>query len=641
MNAFARLPISRKLTAISALTIALALLLSSAVFLVYDRASVQEMIARRLHSQAEIVAFNSATALVFGDPESAVRTLAGLRSDAHVMDARIFTPEGRLFAEYLRTGHRPPVAAQSQETGEGVTERFEGNDLVVAHPILFETKRVGTLVVRCDLVERDELFRTYAAIVAVVFFMALGVAVSFGRIAQRSISEPILELAHLARHIAEQSDFSVRARMQSQDEVGTLVGAFNHMLDGLQGRDDELRVTHAELERRIKEADEANRLKDEFLATLSHELRTPLNAILGWAEILRRGGLDPSGIDEALETISRNALAQGQIVADILDMQRIASGKLRLNLQALDLASVVRRAIGTVSPAAQAKQIAIHEVMDPSVGPVLGDEDRLQQVMWNLLSNAVKFTPKGGRVMVELLKINSHVELTVEDTGPGLDPEFIPFAFDRFRQADSSSTRRHGGLGLGLAIVRNLVELHGGSVAAGNRSVATGALFVVRLPRMSVRPPQHLLAGEGRHPDAERPVSLAAAPNLHGIRVLVVDDELDSREITVAVLARCGADVSSVGSADEAVPVLKRSRPHVILSDIEMPDEDGYSLMRRIRQLPVDEGGMTPAAALTAYASTEDRMRALGAGFQMHVPKPVQPAELAAVVASLARGPAR
>ena len=540
MSRFARLPISRKLTLITGLTIALALLFSSLVFLAYDRASVQEMIARRLHSQAEIVAFNSATALVFGDPESAARTLAGLQSDAHVMAARIQTPDGRTFAEYVRTG-QPPAAASNLPVAGAVTERFERDELVVTRPVLFEGKTLGTLVVRSDLGERDERFRTYAAIVAGVFFLSLGAALTFGRAAQRSISEPILELARGARRIADDNDFSVRASTRSEDEVGALVAAFNHMLDGLQRRDDELRVTHAELERRIEEANEANRLKDEFLATLSHELRTPLNAILGWAQILRRGGLEPAAVEQALETISRNALTQGQIVADILDMQRIAAGKLRLNLQALDLGPVIRRSIDTVSPAARAKEIEIQTVLDVSVGPVLGDEDRIQQVMWNLLSNAVKFTPKGGRVLVELLKINSHLELTVEDTGPGLAPEFIPFAFDRFRQADSSSTRRHGGLGLGLAIVRNLVELHGGSVAAGNRSVGTGALFVVRLPRMSVRPAQHPPALDARHPDTERQVSLASAPSLHGIRVLVVDDELDSREITAAALGRCGA----------------------------------------------------------------------------------------------------
>jgi hypothetical protein len=331
-------------------------------------------------------------------------------------------------------------------------------------------------------------------------------------------------------------------------------------------------------------------------------------------------------------------LNQGQLVADILDMQRMAGGKLRLNLRGLDLGPVIQRAIDTVTPAAEAKQIEIHAVLDPEAGPVLGDEDRLQQVMWNLLSNAVKFTPKGGRVQVGLVRVDSHVEITVEDSGPGLEPGFIPYAFDRFRQADSSSTRRHGGLGLGLAIVRNLVELHGGSVAADNRTVGTGALFVVRLPRMSVRPALHAISAEGRHPAVDQHVSMDAAPSLHGIRVLVVDDEFDSRELIAAALGRCGAEVVSAASSEEALAHLKGQRHDVLVSDIEMPGEDGYAFLEKVRRLPPDEGGLTPAVALTAYAGTEDRMHALAAGFQIHVPKPVQPAELALVVSSLARG---
>jgi signal transduction histidine kinase len=640
MNRFERLPISRRLTIISILTITLALIVSSAVFLVYDRLSVQEMIGRRMQSQADTIAFNTATAMVFDDPDSARTTLTGLRSDPHVISARINRPDGSLFAEYTREP-RTNGAADSPAAANSDLGRPGIDNLVVNRSITFEGKSLGTLFIRSDLLERDERFRTYAVIVVAVSVLAFGVALTFGRFAQRSVSEPILELAKSAHRIADQHDFSVRPVARTQDEVGTLVAAFNEMLDGLQRRDEELRTTYHELEKRIEEADGANRLKDEFLATLSHELRTPLNAILGWAHILRRGGLDADATDRALETISRNALAQGQIIADILDMQRITAGKLRLSLEPVELSHVVKRAIDTVSPAARVKEIEVKAVLDEDVGPVLGDEGRLQQVLWNLLTNAVKFTPKGGLVRVELRKVNSHAELTVEDTGPGLEEAFIPFAFDRFRQADSSSTRRHGGLGLGLAIVRNLVELHGGSVAAGNRTVGKGALFVVRLPRLSVRPAATTKAVIDRYPETEHQLSLATAPGLHGIRVLVVDDELDSREITAAALSRCGADVTSVSSAAEGLAALKRGRPHVLLSDIEMPGEDGYSLIRRIRDLTPDEGGATPAAAFTAYAGPEHRMKALAAGFQIHVPKPVQPAELAAVVSSLAKGPAK
>ncbi|MEO8359287.1 MAG: ATP-binding protein [Vicinamibacteria bacterium] len=641
MSTFARLPISRKLTVISGLTITVALMFSSVIFLAYDRVSIQRMIGRRMHTQAETVAFNSATALVFADPDSATRTLTSLQSDIHVLSARIYRVDGKLFSEYVRAGEAPQRERDPKGSGVNLSEQIEGGEFVVTRPVVFEGKNLGRLVMRSDLLERDERSRTFATIVGMASLLALGVALTFGRFAQRAISEPILHLAQAAHQIAENNDFTQRPKPLAEDEVGALVTSFNHMLDGLQRRDQDLRSAHEELEKRIKEADEANRLKDEFLATLSHELRTPLNAILGWAQILRKGGLDPETVDKALETISRNALAQGQIIADILDMQRIMAGKLRLNLQALELAPLVRRAMDTISPSARTKDIEMQALIDAGPGAVLGDDDRLQQVMWNLLSNAVKFTPKGGRVRVSLVKINSHLELSVEDSGPGLDPSFIPFAFDRFRQADSSSTRRHGGLGLGLAIVRNLVELHGGTVAAGNRETGTGAVFTVRLPCMSVRPAQRPLAVGMRYPEAESQLSLETAPSLHGIRVLVVDDELDSREITAEALARCGADVTTAGSAAEGLSHLKRVRPHVLLSDVEMPEEDGYSLVRKVRALPADEGGLTPAAALTAYAGAEDRVRALAAGFQIHVPKPVQPAELATIVASLARGTAR
>jgi signal transduction histidine kinase/CheY-like chemotaxis protein len=627
-------PIRRKLTAIIALASSIALLTSAAAFLAYDRSTVERTLARRLHGEAEIVALSSATALVFRDPDAAVKTLAVLGSDPHVLGAAIYLRDGRPFAQYLRPG-TPPAPLPAPGPSPGPDERFEGDELLVTRPILFEGSPVGTLVLRSDLMERAERFDTYALIVILVSLGALGLALMVGRLAQRTVADPILELAQAAHQLAERGDVSRRVEARGRDEVGTLVAAFNHMLDGLQHRDLELQRTHAELHQRIREADEANRLKDEFLATLSHELRTPLNAILGWAQMLR-SGLDPETTARALDTIARNALAQSRLVGDILDMQRIAAGKLRLNLQALDVAAVIRRAVETVGPAADAREIEIQEVLDHDAGPVLGDEDRLQQVMWNLLSNAVKFTPKGGRVRIELVQVNSHVEVTVEDTGPGLDPEFIPYAFDRFRQADSSTTRRHGGLGLGLAIVRNLVELHGGTVTAGNRSVGSGALFVIKLPRMSVRPQRRGAAVDARHPGMERELPLTAAPSLHGIRVLVVDDEQDARELVAAALAACGADVASASSAGEALEMLGRSRPHVLVSDIEMPEEDGYALLRKVRERSPDDGGLIPAAALTAYAGAEDRLRALLAGFQVHLPKPVQPAELAAVVASLA-----
>ncbi len=378
----------------------------------------------------------------------------------------------------------------------------------------------------------------------------------------------------------------------------------------------------------------ANRLKDEFLATVSHELRTPLTAILGWATMLRGNKFDEATAASALETIERNARAQSQLIEDLMDVSRIITGKLRLDVRPVDLASVVEAAVEAVRPAAEAKGIRLQRVLDTYAGPVPGDPVRLQQVVWNLLSNAIKFTPKGGRVQVRLERVNSHVEIVVSDTGPGISPDFLPHAFERFRQADAAITRKHGGLGLGLAIVRHLVELHGGAVSVESGGEGQGATFSVQLPLMIVH--GEVVAEERRHPRAEAPGEALCRPQLDGLRVLVVDDERDARLMLKAMLAQCGAEVAEADSAAGALAAFEEFRPDVLVSDIGMPEEDGYSLIRKIRALAPERGGRTPAAALTAYAGVEDRKRALLAGYQVHVPKPVDPTELLAVVASLA-----
>ena len=387
--------------------------------------------------------------------------------------------------------------------------------------------------------------------------------------------------------------------------------------------------------RLYEEAERANRLKDEFLATVSHELRTPLTAIIGWSAMLRTNKLDASTSASALETIERNAKAQSQLIEDLMDVSRIITGKLRLDVQAVELAPVVEAAIVSLRPAADARGIKLRAVLDPHAGPVSGDPTRLQQVAWNLLSNAIKFTPKGGRVEVRLERIDSHVELVVSDTGQGIKPEFLPYVFDRFRQADGTTTRAHGGLGLGLAIVRHLVELHGGTVRVGSRGDGHGATFTVVLPLRVIN--RELSSDEERgHPKAVSGEPHECPPELDGLSVLVVDDEPDARLMLKMMLEQCGAEVKVVASAREAIEEIERLRPDVLVSDIGMPEEDGYSLMRRVRALPAGRGGQIPAAALTAYAGADDRKRALLAGFQAHIPKPVDPTELVAAVASLA-----
>jgi PAS domain S-box-containing protein len=382
------------------------------------------------------------------------------------------------------------------------------------------------------------------------------------------------------------------------------------------------------------EADAANRMKDEFLATLSHELRTPLTAILGWSHLLTDGKLDEQGSKRAIETIARNARAQKKLIDDLLDMSRIITGKLRLEVRPVNLAPMIEAIVDGVRPAADSRNIHLQTALDPRVSPISGDPSRVQQIIWNLLTNAIKFTPKGGRVQVRLERIDSHVEFAVSDTGQGIDPEFLPHVFDRFRQADSSSTRRHRGLGLGLSIVRQLVELHGGTVTAHSAGEGEGTTFKVKLPLLSVR--QELndvdmtdtLIGSKTLTDWQ--------PSLANLRLLVVDDEPDARELIAAVLIGRGADVVSVESAGEALEEMERQRFDVLVSDIGMPLMDGYALIEKVRQRSAERGGRIPAAALTAYAGLEDRMRVLSAGYQMHIPKPVEPAELTTVVANLA-----
>ncbi len=398
------------------------------------------------------------------------------------------------------------------------------------------------------------------------------------------------------------------------------------------GRRAALAVDNARLYRASEDAraaaEKANRAKDEFLATLSHELRTPLTPILGWTVMLRSGTLDPTSIRRGLEVIERNVRAQTQLIGDLLDVSRIITGKLRLEVSPIAVVPVVEAGVEAVRPSAEAKEIALGLELAAELPAIMGDPDRLQQVVWNLVSNAVKFTPQCGRIDVRLRKEGSCLSLSVTDDGKGIEPEFLPHVFERFRQADSTSTRAHGGLGLGLAIVRHLVELHGGSVQAESAGLGHGSTFTVRLPLTAP------LEGTPRPKPAAEPVDPDV--RLDGVRVMVVEDETDVRDFLRISLLQYGAEVTAFATTADALIAIEAERPDVLVSDIGMPGEDGYSFIRRVRALGPDRGGQVPAAALTAYVKGEDGQRVLSAGFQVHLPKPVQPADLASVVATLA-----
>jgi PAS domain S-box-containing protein len=375
-----------------------------------------------------------------------------------------------------------------------------------------------------------------------------------------------------------------------------------------------------------EEAEELNRSKDQFLAMLSHELRTPLNAIFGWARMLQSAAMDEATSRRAIDAILRNATAQVQLVEDLLDVSRIITGKMRLDVQSLDLKSVIESALDAVQPAAAAKGLKIETALDPNAGPVVGAADRLRQVVWNLLMNAIKFTPRDGRVQVHLRKVKSHVEIVVSDNGEGIQPEILPFIFDRFRQGDSTTTRPHGGLGLGLALVRHLVDLHGGRVRAASEGPGRGATFVVELPVA--------ILGSEAGTTLEASAATGALP-LQNVRVLLVDDDADGLDLTTVMLTNSGAQVKTAVSVAAALNVLESWPADVLVSDIEMPGEDGYELLRRIRAK--ERGGRTrlPALALTAYGRPEDRRRTLAAGFNLHLAKPIDPSELVLAVANL------
>lgn len=428
---------------------------------------------------------------------------------------------------------------------------------------------------------------------------------------------------------------AVLTRQPVSDDASTLATVADLLALGIErARAGAERARLLERERAARgEAEAANRSKDEFLAMVSHELRTPLNAITGWAAMLLQGKLDEARTRRAIETIERNARAQAQLIDDLLDISRIISGKLRLTAGKVDVASVAEMALESVRLAADAKGVTLETSIDDAAGAITGDSDRVQQIIWNLLTNAIKFTPKGGRVTLRVVRSAETLTIEVADTGQGIDEAFLPYVFERFKQADGSPTRAKGGLGLGLAIVRHLIELHGGQIEARSEGAGKGATFVVSLP---LQAPIRAHSGTTVAPSFDPKRDLLRPREVEGLRVLVVDDEPDARELLKTVLESCRVDVTTAASAAEGFEQLKSLRPDVVLSDIGMPGEDGLSFIRRVRALPREDGGRVPAVALTAYARLEDRTRALLAGFNGHMAKPVEPNELLAMLSSLA-----
>jgi signal transduction histidine kinase/ActR/RegA family two-component response regulator len=464
----------------------------------------------------------------------------------------------------------------------------------------------------------------------ILLSIAVGIATALG--VARSISRPIGDLRASAQALGRREPLNLpdTSIQEIRDVATALTAAAGELAAGEALREELLRRERAARET----AETATRAKDEFLAILSHELRTPLNAVYGWARMLQAGQVRGEPAARAIDTIVRNANAQVQLIDDLLDVSRVITGKMRLDVRPVDPRAVVEAALDAVQPAADAKEIRIERILDPRAGPLLGDAARLQQVAWNLLMNAVKFTGRRGRIQVRLARADSHVELTVSDTGVGIAPQVLPYVFDRFKQADSSSTRGHSGLGLGLALVKYLVELHGGSVTARSAGEGQGATFVVRLPLAIAEASAGI--GRRRHPTAPEPEDLPASSRLDGVRVLVVDDDREALHLASTILTAAGATVRTAPAAADALDVFRAWQPDVLVSDIEMPGEDGYSLIRKIRALGADEGGKTPAVALTGYGRAQDRVASLTAGYTMHVPKPVDPGEFTTIVASVA-----
>jgi signal transduction histidine kinase/ActR/RegA family two-component response regulator len=643
MRPFRDLPIRHKLLLTTFTSSAAALVLASGGFLFWDLVQFRSEIGNDVEAQARIVSENSAAPLTFRDERTAGETLAVLSLRPRIEKACLYAADGGLFATFHRDAGGDACPAESPPATS-----FGWDSLEHVSAVRLGQERLGTLYIHRELSDVYDRLRVGASTAAGLLFLAIAAAFLIARRMQRAIANPLLDLAETARAVSSTRNYRLRAVAASNDEVGVVVYAFNDMLDRIAERTAELSRANADLEtevdeRRRAEAEraealererDANRLKDEFLATLSHELRTPLNAVLGWTRVLRAAQVEPATVQRALESIERNARAQARLIEDLLEVSRIVTGKLRIQVRPVDLAAVVDAATEVVQPAAQAKRIGLSVSIGVRPAMTSGDPDRLQQVVWNVLSNAVKFTPPGGTVSVKLESAHGY-RLTIRDSGQGIEPRFLPHIFEPFRQADGSASREHGGLGLGLAIARQLVELHGGTIQAQSDGRGQGAAFEIHLPSVLAAP---LAADAGASPtDRALPPAEFDASLLRDVRVLVVDDEEDARVLLETTLTQYGAEVTTAASVAEAFAAIDRRAPDVLLSDVGMPHEDGYSLIRRLRARGAAAGGEIPAIAVTAYASVNDRLAAVANGYSAHIAKPFEPHEVATLVAQLGK----
>ncbi|MCC7043168.1 MAG: response regulator [Acidobacteria bacterium] len=612
MSWFDRLPIHRKLVAIALLVTTVALSLAAGGLMILDFVSYRQTAIRDMTALASVVAENTAAAVMFAEPKDADVSLSAVRVRPNVSRACLYLPDGELFAAYSRDASSMcPTEATVRSAWNVVTGMADVN---------WNDRQLGRIYIERELTELWSRGAVAIGAGLVMLTLAAGVAFLIAHRLHRTVSQPIVRLADAVRALDAGRPAPALPRIHAGlDEVGDLVKAFDDMLRRVGEATESLRRKEVEREGLLVREREASRLKDEFLATVSHELRTPLNAIVGWTQILASTAVDDATRTRALQTIARNAQAQARVIEDLVDVSRIVTGKLHLRFTPVDLRDAIEGAVEVIRPAAQAKNIALTIDRPPAPSFVRGDRDRLQQIIWNLLSNAVKFTPAGGAVTVRVVLSDSHHEVRVSDTGAGIPAAFLPFVFDRFRQADGSTTRAHGGLGLGLAIVKELTELHGGSVDVTSAGPGLGSCFVVRLPAFDGRDETTALQPPGT------PMSSKA---LEGVSVLVVDDNPDALDVLSATLATAGADVRTASSGTEALATWSREPAQVLLCDIAMPDIDGLEVLRRIREADARAGRFTPAIALSAHAGRDHATRSVQAGFARHLTKPYVAAEL-------------